>query len=570
GFAVNGSSIPEVGFDVGESYAGLLPINSSNAASGELFFWLFPSTNPTAIQNKEIIIWLSGGPGCSSLAEFLQFNGPISWKPGTFQPISNKFSWHRLSNVVWIDQPLGTGYSSGTPTARNEADVASQFLSFWSGFSSTFGIDPAWKIYLAGSSYSGMYIPYISSALLRSPTLNASLSGVLLLSPLLNNPALYTSIPAAHFAHANPWALPFNASFSSAIRSASSECNYTSYLSRYLTFPPNLATAGGGPQPSNIPLLPSNASCALSQTILAAARSLNPCFTPYDVSVSCPLPLDPLGFSYGNFALFPSGPPYFDRADVKSLLHVPAATNWSCCAPPAKPVFAGPAGGLDETLLSGQGSFPVLAQVIERTGNVIVGTGARDFQLVAEGTLLTIQNLTWNGATGFQNRPTGGLYLPSSSSSSNISSSSSSSSKGIVGTVHTERGLTWFGSAMAGHFIGRDQPALAFRAVEVLLGRVSGLGSTQGWSVAPLGGGGGNETAGEVSLDGTVIVEEGVGLRVGNEVVGGQGQGGNANSGTENSSTDAAAATGGVDRKRVDVGLIGLLGFIAMIFVLVL
>lgn len=263
--------------------------------------------------------------------------------------------------------------------------------------------------------------------------------------------------------------------------------------------------------------------------------------------------------------------PYFDRADVKSLLHVPAATNWSTCVSPTKPVFAGAAGGIDETLLSGQGSFPVLAEVIERTGNVILGTGARDFQLVAEGTLLTIQNLTWNGATGFQSRPTGGLYLPSSSAGAGAQ-------EGIVGTVHTERGLTWFAAAMAGHFLGRDQPALAFRAVEVLLGRVSGLGSTQGWSVASLGGGDGNGTAGEVSLDGTVVVEEGVGLRVGNEVVGEQGQrvngssggggSGTGNPGTGGSST--AAATGGVGRERVNVGLVGSLGVMAMVFVLVL
>lgn len=46
GFLVNGTGIPEVDFDVGESYAGLLP--NSPAGNSSLFFWFFPSQNPKA------------------------------------------------------------------------------------------------------------------------------------------------------------------------------------------------------------------------------------------------------------------------------------------------------------------------------------------------------------------------------------------------------------------------------------------------------------------------------------------------------------------------------------------
>jgi carboxypeptidase D len=53
-----------VTFDIGESYAGLMPISNKTNAS-ELYFWFFPSANPAA--EKEILIWLNGGPGCSSL-----------------------------------------------------------------------------------------------------------------------------------------------------------------------------------------------------------------------------------------------------------------------------------------------------------------------------------------------------------------------------------------------------------------------------------------------------------------------------------------------------------------------
>ena len=56
-FAVNGSAIPEVNFDAGESYAGQLPIGGDS--DGNLYFWFWPTTTPD--QPKEILIWLNGG-----------------------------------------------------------------------------------------------------------------------------------------------------------------------------------------------------------------------------------------------------------------------------------------------------------------------------------------------------------------------------------------------------------------------------------------------------------------------------------------------------------------------------
>ena len=46
-----------------------MPISSEKNAS-ELYFWFFPSENPAA--SKEILIWLNGGPGCSSLEGVLE------------------------------------------------------------------------------------------------------------------------------------------------------------------------------------------------------------------------------------------------------------------------------------------------------------------------------------------------------------------------------------------------------------------------------------------------------------------------------------------------------------------
>ena len=59
-FAVNGSNIPDVDFDIGESYAGLLPISDTDNRDN-LYFWFFPTANEEFAKNKEIVIWLNGG-----------------------------------------------------------------------------------------------------------------------------------------------------------------------------------------------------------------------------------------------------------------------------------------------------------------------------------------------------------------------------------------------------------------------------------------------------------------------------------------------------------------------------
>ena len=58
-FVVDGNALPNVTFDVGESYAGLLPISNAPNETRQLYFWFFPSSNPNA--TNEIAIWVSEG-----------------------------------------------------------------------------------------------------------------------------------------------------------------------------------------------------------------------------------------------------------------------------------------------------------------------------------------------------------------------------------------------------------------------------------------------------------------------------------------------------------------------------
>lgn len=68
----------------------------------------------------------------------------------------NPYSWTNLSNVVWVEQPAGTGFSKkrGTPAATNEIEVADQFLGFWKNFVDTFGLHNR-KVYITGKIHDG-------------------------------------------------------------------------------------------------------------------------------------------------------------------------------------------------------------------------------------------------------------------------------------------------------------------------------------------------------------------------------------------------------------------------------
>ena len=98
-------SWPDVNFDTGEIYGGSVPIKQSNP-SRTLFFIFKPAESGPI---NEITIWLNGGPGCSSLEGFFQENGPITWRPGTAAPVENQYAWSTLTNMLWVEQPVGTG-----------------------------------------------------------------------------------------------------------------------------------------------------------------------------------------------------------------------------------------------------------------------------------------------------------------------------------------------------------------------------------------------------------------------------------------------------------------------------
>lgn len=88
--------------------------------------------------------------------------------------------------------------------------------------------------------------------------------------------------------------------------------------------------------------------------------------------------------------------------------------------------------------------------------------------------------MTWGGVLGFQSAPSEPFYVPYH----NDVSDSTLAGSGVFGTTVTERGLTWVGVDLSGHMVPQYAPTAAFRQVEVLLGRVSSLSSTDPFTTA--------------------------------------------------------------------------------------
>jgi carboxypeptidase D len=428
-FYVDGSRIPEVDFDVGESYAGLLPISSAKNESRKLFFWFFPTNDP--LGQDDLTIWLNGGPGCSSMEGLIKENGPFLWQSGTFKPVQNPWSWTNLTNMIWIDQPVGTGFSQGIPSATGEKDISTQFLGFFKEFIDTFEFYGK-KIYITGESYAGVYVPFIADAMFNAnDTKYFNVQSTLIYDPLINSFTTQQQVPMVAFVDYWKGLFALNASFMADIHTRADECGYTSYLNDNLVFPPK------GPLPP-APTVTSE-KCDVFDDILDAVFLVNPCFDVYQIATTCPLLWDVIGFP-STFPYLPPGAElYFDRSDVKRHLHVPQTTTWVECS--LTPVFV---NGTDITRPSG---LSVLPGVIERSKRTIIGHGMLDMVLMANGTLLSIQNMTWNGMQGFQSEPKDDFFVPYHTQNS----LGTLAGAGVMGTTHTERSLTWVAIQLSGH-----------------------------------------------------------------------------------------------------------------------
>ncbi|POM77935.1 Serine protease family S10, partial [Phytophthora palmivora] len=108
-------------------------IKLPNKVDDHYFYWFFesrsqPSTDP-------LVLWLTGGPGCSSMMALLTENGPCHVLPDLSTRL-NPYSWTNESNVVWLDQPTTVGFTYGDEqdADNSEDNVGENIYYFLQGF----------------------------------------------------------------------------------------------------------------------------------------------------------------------------------------------------------------------------------------------------------------------------------------------------------------------------------------------------------------------------------------------------------------------------------------------------
>ncbi|KAI4266561.1 MAG: hypothetical protein L6R38_008668 [Xanthoria sp. 2 TBL-2021] len=394
-------SLPDVSFHMTPSWAGQIPI--PGVADDQLFFWLFQAENHNASQN--LIIWLNGGPGCSSLTGLTYENGPFQFQGRTPVPSPNPYSWTKLANVVYIDQPPGTGYSSGSKAASNNAEVTKDFFHWLMAFYDRFPALKYKNTYIMGESYAGVYIPYFAEALLSNRNiLNINLKAIVLGDPTLGNTAAMTDVVTTTYLHQIAPLYKIPLPILSAFAAADQQCGFDKIISQ-LTYPPTgKIQIPGNPEGLNFMLqhkqrkrkrqvpcfdaipdtpslindsinAPCSIGCATYTTAFAYLPTLNTCFDPYNIRATCHSPRDDSGPTY-----------WLNQAAVRKAIHAPEKRVESC----NETVF--------DTLSQEEvepAAYRVLPEILGRGVKVHVYSGNLDALLNHWGTELVVQNMTW-------------------------------------------------------------------------------------------------------------------------------------------------------------------------------
>ncbi|CCL99512.1 uncharacterized protein FIBRA_01530 [Fibroporia radiculosa] len=128
-------------------------------ANMSMWFWFFESRNQP--ETAPFTLWLNGGPGCSSMIALLQENGPCFVNPDNSTTYINPYSWNNISNMIYIDQPIGSGFSYGTIDVNSTFSAAPEI---WKAFQILFESDEFEKyqsreFIFATESYGGHYGP---------------------------------------------------------------------------------------------------------------------------------------------------------------------------------------------------------------------------------------------------------------------------------------------------------------------------------------------------------------------------------------------------------------------------
>ncbi|KAL1881267.1 hypothetical protein Daus18300_001119 [Diaporthe australafricana] len=136
-----------------DQYSGYLDVGTDM----HMWYWFFAArSQPTT---APLVLWLNGGPGCSSMIGLFQEHGPCHFVGGSSKPSLNQYSWNTYANMLYVDQPIGTGFSYGDDEATSTVTAAAYVWTFLQNFYAAFPDYESRDFGLWTESYGGHYGP---------------------------------------------------------------------------------------------------------------------------------------------------------------------------------------------------------------------------------------------------------------------------------------------------------------------------------------------------------------------------------------------------------------------------
>ncbi|KAL7608042.1 hypothetical protein Lser_V15G11691 [Lactuca serriola] len=156
--------------------SGYLPVNSTTGSSIFYAFYEAQNTSNTSLSETPIVIWLQGGPGCSSMTGNFYELGPWRVTASVKQNVEhltlepNPGSWNRIFGLLFLDNPIGTGFSIASTSEEIPRDQHAVARHLFIAIRKFIALDPLFKsrpIYITGESYAGKYVPSIGYYILK-------------------------------------------------------------------------------------------------------------------------------------------------------------------------------------------------------------------------------------------------------------------------------------------------------------------------------------------------------------------------------------------------------------------
>ncbi|XP_026429572.1 serine carboxypeptidase-like 26 [Papaver somniferum] len=144
-------------------FSGYITVNEDHGRA--LFYWFFEAqTQPS---EKPLLLWLNGGPGCSSIGYGAAIElGPLRVNQKGDGLDFNSFSWNKEANLLFVESPVGVGFSytntSSDLTQLNDEFVAEDAYIFVVNWLERFPQFKSHDFFLSGESYAGHYVPQLA------------------------------------------------------------------------------------------------------------------------------------------------------------------------------------------------------------------------------------------------------------------------------------------------------------------------------------------------------------------------------------------------------------------------